>query len=58
MKEGLMTLDGHKKWRRHWLLKARKEMRRRDWLRASDCFRSAAFHDHILKIFKETKGIH
>ena len=51
-----MTIEGHREWRRKWLLTARKELRRRDWLRASDALRSAAFHDRILEIMAPTKS--
>ena len=42
----------HKLLLRDWLKLARRAVRERDWLRASDYYRSAAFHAHILKALK------
>ena len=42
----------HKKLLADWLKIARLAVRQRDWLRASDYYRSAAFHSHILKALK------
>lgn len=48
-----MTLREHESWKRHWLREAKKGVKDRDWLFASNCYRSAAFHAHILKTLKE-----
>lgn len=48
-----MTVREHQNWLRQWLNQARAAVRSRDWLKASDCYRSAAFHANILKHLKE-----
>jgi hypothetical protein len=47
-----MTRAEHQGWVRHWLKMARAEMKRRDWLAASNALRSAAFHQHVLDLTK------
>ena len=47
-----MTVSEHRGWVRYWLRQARLYVKDREWLRASDAFRSAAFHQRILEIIK------
>lgn len=42
-----MSRKDHEKWKRWWLKVAAKEVRRRDYLKASDAYRAAAFHQAI-----------
>jgi hypothetical protein len=50
-----MTLAEHEGWKRYWLKAARLHVAKREWLRASECYRSAAFHHHILKTLRSRK---
>jgi len=52
MKVKGMTIKEHHKWQRYWLKCARDAVDKRDWLLASDYFRSAAFHSHVLEALK------
>jgi signal recognition particle GTPase len=47
-----MQKTEHLAWQRYWVKRAKEEMKRRDWLAASDCFRAAAFHQHLLRSLK------
>jgi hypothetical protein len=43
-----MTEKEHRKWLRWFLRVATKEVKRRDWLAASEAYRAAAYHRAIL----------
>ena len=47
-----MTTKDHKKWKIWFLKIARKEVRRRDWLAASDAYRAAAYHEAVAGAIK------
>ena len=44
-------LAEHRHWLRYWLNQARLNVKDRDWLRASDCYGSAAYHKRLLQIW-------
>lgn len=43
-------LKEHRYWLRYWLNQARLEVKSRCWIRASDAYRSAAFHRRMLDL--------
>ena len=53
-----MTVNDHYKWMRYWLKIARAEVKLKNWLSASDCFRAAEHHSAVIqavKLLKKTK---